>query len=67
MVVMVDVVVDALVVIGKKIVVVEVVDEDYLMVVEVVEEDCLMNVHTRFGTPHRQGLDYRLKDRLLIS
>ena len=47
---MVDVVVDPRVVVGKKITVVEVVDEDYLMVVVVVEEDCSMNVHARFGT-----------------
>ena len=36
---MVDVVVDAWVVVGKEIVVVEVVDEDYLIEVEVVVED----------------------------
>ena len=36
----------------------EVVDEDYLMKVEVVEEDCSMNVHSRFGTHHRQDIDH---------
>ena len=45
-------------VIGKKLAVGEVVDEDYLMVVEAVEKDCLMNVHARFDTHHQQGLDH---------
>jgi len=49
-VVMVGMVVDVGVVIGKEIVVVEVVDEDYLMVVEVVEKDCSMNIRARLGT-----------------
>jgi len=56
---MVDVVVDTGMVVGKEIVVVEVVDEDYLKMVEVVEEDCSMNVHVRFRTHHRQGFDHR--------
>ena len=55
---MVVVKVDVGVVVGKKIVGAEVVDENYVMVVEVVEEDCSMNVHARFGTHNRQGLDY---------
>ena len=46
MVVMVDVVVDAWVVVGKEFVVVEIMDEDYLMAVEVVEEDYSINIHT---------------------
>ena len=45
------------VVIGGKIVVMEVVDEDYLMKVEVVEEDWLMNAHVFFGMYHRQDCD----------
>jgi len=60
MVVMIDVVVDAWVIIGKEIVVVEVVDEDYLMVVEVVEVDCSMNVHAPFGTHHLVGFDHQI-------
>ena len=56
-VVMVGVVVDTRMVVGKKIVGVEVVDENYLMVVE---KDCLISVHARFGTHHRQGLDHRI-------
>ena len=59
MVVIVDVVVDAWVVVGKEIVVVKVVDENYLMVTEVVEEDCSMNVHARFNTHHQ--LDFIIK------
>jgi len=43
------------VIVGKKIIVVEVVEEDYLMVVNVMEEDYSMNVHARFGTHHRLG------------
>ena len=39
---------------------VEVVDEDHLIKVEVVSEDCSMNVHVRFGTHHRQGLDHQI-------
>ena len=50
--------VDAGVVIGKKIVVVEVVDVDYLMVMEVVEKDCSINVHARFDTHHRLRFDH---------
>ena len=50
---MVDVVVDAWMVVGKEIAMVEIVEEDYLMVVEVVEEDCSMNIHARFGTHHQ--------------
>ena len=50
-------VVDAGVTVGKIIVVVEVVDEDYLMVVE---EDYSMNVHARFGMHHRLSLDHRI-------
>ena len=46
------VMVDTGVVVGKKIVVMEVVDEDYLAVVDVEEEDCSMNVHARFDTHH---------------
>ena len=57
---MVDVVVDAGVIVGKKITVVEIVNEDYLMVVEVMDEDCSMNVHAHFGTHHRLGLTYRI-------
>ena len=57
--VVVDVVVDAGVVVGKEIAVVEVVDEDYLMVVEV-EQDCSMNVHTCFGTHHRLLFDHQI-------
>ena len=57
---MVDAVVDVVVVIGKKIIMVEFVDKDYLMVVEVVEEDCSMNVHARFGMHYRLGLDHRI-------
>jgi len=60
MVVMDGVVVDVGVLVGKEIVGVEIVDEDYLMVVEVVEEDYSMNVHTRFSTHYRQGLDHRI-------
>jgi len=56
-VVIVDVVVDAWVIVGKEITVMEVVDEDYLMVVE---EDCLMNVHNRFDTYHQLGFDHRI-------
>ena len=55
---MINVIVDAWVVVGKKIVVVEFVDEDYLMVVEVVEEDCSMNTHARLGTHHRLGFNH---------
>ena len=55
--VMVDVVVDAGVVVGKEIVVMEVLDEDYLMVVE---EGYPMNIHACFGTHHRLGLDHRI-------
>ena len=47
------------VVVGGKIIVEEIMDEDYLMEVEVVEEDCLMNDSIRFGTYHRLGLDRR--------
>ena len=60
MVVIVDVVFDAWVIVGKEITVMEVVDEDYLMVVEVVEEDCLMNVHNRFDTYHQLSFDQRI-------
>ena len=44
MVELVDVVVDAWMVFGKEIAMVEIVEEDYLMVVEVMEENCSMNV-----------------------
>jgi len=40
-----------------EVVVMEVVDEDYLMVVEV--EDSAMNVHARFGNYHRLGFDHQ--------
>jgi len=59
-VLIVHVVVDVGVVVEKKIVVVEVMDEGYLMVVEVVVEDCSMNVHARFGTHYRLGFDHRI-------
>ena len=49
-VVMVVMVVVMVVAVGRGIVVLEVMDEDYLMEVEVVEEDCLMNNPARFGT-----------------
>ena len=60
MVMIVDVVVDVEVVIGKEIAMVEVMDEDYLMVVDVVEEDYSMNVHTHSSTHNWQGLDHRI-------
>ena len=57
---MVDVVVNAWVVVGKEIDVVEIVDEDYLMVVEVVEDNCSINVYARFGTHHQLSFDHRI-------
>ena len=59
MVVMVDMVADAWVVIGKEIEVVKIVDENYLTVVKVVEKNCSLNLHTYFGTHHRLGFDHR--------
>jgi len=50
--VMVVVVVIATVIIGGKIIVVEIVNDNYLMEVEVVEEECLMNDSARFDTYH---------------
>ena len=41
----------------REIVVMEVVDEDYLMEVGVVEEDCLMVNHVCFSTYHQLDLD----------
>ena len=57
---MVDIVIDAGVIIGKGIAVVEVVNEDYLMVVEVMEENYSMNIYARFGTHHRQNLNHQI-------
>ena len=60
-VMMVGVVVNMGVVVGKKIVGVKIVDEDYLVVVEVMEEDCSMNIQACFSTHHRQSLDHRIE------
>jgi len=59
MVVMVDMVADTWVVVGKEIEVVKIVDENYLTVVKVVEKHGSLNLHTHFGTLHRLGFDHR--------